>query len=251
MHFDGRHPNVAMIHLDPGERLYFRLSLLRTRHADFTPAPPFPFESPIARIFHGCYWLATYESASPETLVLMGPQLPGTFASFKVEAGHVYYVDTRYLAAVVREPGSRFETLIGKLFSIRMWFLLRMPLPVVVQGPAHIVLYGPSLRRLSPLTSAGCPAEVVDLLPSQIAAFDASMRFTVTALKPGSRLLGHFYNATAGQIRWTFELTGELFVEDLHRGHRHLASVALRLLIHFVTWCFIALILKAWVVSGP
>ena len=231
MHVNTEQPNQAELNLDPGDVAFFPLRFLRGRDFGLTVIPPCPAGSPLARIVHGCYWLARLRAdGEGRKVTLLGPEVVGRFVGIQVNPGESYLVDCEFLAALALKQGGEIQTKVGQLFSPTMW-AIGHPLPVIVHGPAHIVLYGEGLRR----EEAACDSEYI---PAQLAALDARVPFEAMALNPDNGLLSHLVNALGSRSRCRLLKAGTAVVAPINHDRRS----ALRLATSFATHAFFALL---------
>jgi len=225
---DPRATNEATFPLSKGETVYFSSRYLRGSEFGVPSIPPCPLGSPIGRIIHGCYWMAKYTStADGESVKLTGPSVVGQFRTVEIREGQSYFINCEHIAGFTLSGRGRLHTILIGIISPTMWSL-GYPLPVIVDGPAHIIMYGEGL--LNAQISAG-----VEYIPSQVVAFDATKSFAARALRPDDGIVSHLANAIGNKLRWEFLETTDAYLLPVNRPGKHASRLFLHFLIHVVT----------------
>lgn len=233
MRIEGAGNQIDLV-LAPGETLHFALRFLRGRRFGIALVPPCPLGSPLARLWHGCYWLGRVAAGEGVSVRLGGPTVTGCFQAVEVPAGGAQWIDCRRLAGFVLAPGGVLRTRLRGLLSPSLW-LLGHPLPVLVHGPATVLLHGEGLRRA---TGGEFP-------PEQVASFPADQPCAVRALAPDAGIASQLANALGTQVRWVFPASTAVVIEPLNRPPGGGWRLALHLLLHLVGWLALALLLGA------
>ncbi|MCK6487159.1 MAG: hypothetical protein L6R48_02255 [Planctomycetes bacterium] len=231
MHVDGDGNQIEAV-LAPGEVLHFTLRYLRGRRFGLNLLPPCPLGSPLARLWHGCYWLGRVAAGEGTSVRLAGPSVTGRFVAVPVPAGEACWVDCRRLAGFVLAPGGFLRTRLAGLLSPTLW-LLGHPLPVLVHGPATVLLHGEGLR-----SAAGG-----EFLPEQVAAFPAASPFAARALAPDHGWISQLANAFGTRARWVFPADTAVVMEPVNRPHGGGWRLVLHLLLHLACWATLAVLL--------
>jgi hypothetical protein len=186
-------PNQALVTLERNDSVWFRPAYLQSRRLGRRLIPPWMSASPIARLLHQCYWLASLNGSKGENaqslVAFSGPSATGRFFCLKLAENEKYSVCLGHLAAVIIEndrPASKpMTTHIKGHFSLSCWLIGR-PLPVIFKGPARVLLYG---ENLSPVT-----LERTEHLVQQVVAFDARRPFNVVPTETDGGLWSEFTN---------------------------------------------------------
>jgi len=225
MQVDTSRSNEADLVLEPGEELHYAGKFLRGRYFGLRALPPCPLGSPLARIWHGCYWLNSCRAGeAPRSVRLTGPTVIGRFQAVRLEAGQRAFINASLLAAFSFGPGGNLRTALRQLVSPTMWSLGH-PLPMLASGPGTVLVYGEGL----------CAVEVVaggEYIPNQVAAFDAQTAFTTRALSPDSGVLSHAANAIGRESRWVFSEATRVFLVPVNRPEAHITRLFKHLVIH-------------------
>ncbi len=199
-----------------GEEFFFKGSLLKG-HArfDWRLVPPYPLGSPIARLIHGWYFgmrrVAGVGEAS--SIPLLGHHARGNFKSIDIPAGEKHFVDARVVVGFSGATNSVHTHI--KIAPV--YWCLRKHFFTVFEGPATVLLYGPSPIEAS---------EAIDFQPEQVLAFNIQRPF-IAALPAPTTQISHVANVFFGQILWRFLEGGETVIEnriyesgDSSRSHR-------------------------------
>ena len=239
--------NSADVTLAEGEILHFAPAFLRGRSFGARGFPICPFGSPLTRLWHGRYWLYSYRSGSDgETIALAGHSVTGRFQSVDIAPGERWFVHGAYLAGFLLRPGGAVRTDVMGLLSPTLW-ILGHPLPMMVHGPATVLLYGQCLTRKTRMPGNSSDSDAseqhFEFLPSQVAACSGRNRFRAQPLNPDHHLLGHVINAVQAQVRWEFLGNADVVVEPLNVVSRSRLWLFVHVIIHLGIWIVAAMVL--------
>lgn len=200
--------NSAAVHLQPGDRYYFKNAIL-TGHRNFNTciSPPFPTGSPIARILHRCYFgMKVVEGGrAGQAVSLTGYYPQGEFRTLNIPAGEQHYVNLRNLVGFCDQLTS-IHTRIR--FGLPYWCLAEHFFPVF-EGPATVLLYSRSRLELSP---------GLEFAAERIVSFDSRRRFRPTAPRPTSLASMAYEISLSREVIWNFLEPGETIVESYQEG---------------------------------
>ena len=264
-----QHNNTISLSLSEDEVVYFRGELLRGRSFGIPWIPPYPLGSPIARLIAGCYFMNRASRREDQPLLqLNGDSGLGRFQLITLTSQDRYFVHPRYLAAFSFSGGGGMHTQLSRLVSPSCWGI-HHPLPVVVEGPGHLVVYAENLYCSGPpsplpdlersaqeagevATSAANAANAVDAvatddttaarqreaqtqseyIPSQVVAFDCRQGFRVRALHPDYSPLSQVINALIDDNRICFNAGAQVYISPINHPYRHKLRVFLHVLFH-------------------
>ena len=216
--------------------MHFKGDFLRGRSFGVTLLPPFPFGSPISRIYYGCYFLnCSIGDALQEKLQLNGDSGLGKFELIQLGNEDRYFIHPRNIIAFSFQGNGGLHTQIGRLFSPSCWGI-HHPLPVIAHGPGSIIVYAENLyeTELDPDDS--------EYIPDQIVAFDCSKPFTVKALLPKWDPISHTVNALIDDNRICFNTPVKLYVSPINRPMRRWRTL-IHVLIHLaIVYCAVRLL---------
>ncbi len=234
-------PNQALITLEQNEDVWFKASFLQSRRLGRQLFPPWITASPLGRLSHGCYWMASLDGAKSDTaqthVAFAGPSSTGRFSCLTLTENEKYFVNLRNLVAIILEkecaPSKPMSSHIKGLISLHCW-LIGHPLPVIFKGPARILLYGENL--------GAAQSERREHLVQQVAAFNAGMPFNVAPTETDGGLWSQFTNGLTLDSRLSV-VQGLLLVEQVLPNRTSSFQLYKRLFGHLVLAAMIALII--------
>ena len=207
--------NMATLSLGHGERFYFlkRIQVERAFEREF---PPFMFGAPIGRLLGHSYFFRFVDGNSAAGDVrFTGDDAVGEFAKLQLAPSESVIVDPRGLVGFCGKI-RRIATDLGGLRSANFW-CLGDPLPMRVEGPGWLLLYGPRLHwRNLQLLRGGPASEVVNL--DQVVVFPSTFGVQAIALDPRTTPLGILENVLFLETRCAFYGTGTVLVRDVNRA---------------------------------
>jgi hypothetical protein len=229
-------PNAARLTLAPGERLYHRIGMLRSRALWVPLRPHNPAGAALARLYHGVYWMACAEGDGAE-VELSGDRATGAFVQIDLAAGERLAVDLSCLAAVAVHagaPGAGLKTALGALWR-PSWWAWGHPVGAVICGPATALLYGDALREAADDERA--------FALDQLRAFDPDQPVEVAPLEPQG-IAAQLYTAASFDSRVALPAGARAVIQGFRGGHGAPRGRWRRLAAHLL-WTGLSLLL-AW-----
>ena len=217
--------NTASLCLKPGERYFFKKSILSGyRNFNTCVSPPFPAGSPIARIIHRCYFGMKTVAAtqSPLEVSLTGYYPQGEFYALNIPAGQRHYVNLRNLVGFCDQLVS-IHTRIK--FALPYWCLAEHFFPVF-EGPATLLLYSRSRLERSTL---------VEYAAERIVSFNTTRPFRPTSPRPTSFASMAYEISLSKEVIWHFLEPGDTIVETYQEGMAGTERISMReVLVHLL-----------------
>lgn len=214
--------NAAEISSSPGEILHFSDKYYVSGRKQTFFWPINFLGSPIARMFHNCYWLSS--STVGESVKLMGPSKTGQFRQIQIYSGEAVYINPEFFAGVILQ-GGKFTTILNRFFNPHCW-ILGKPLPVIVRGPAILLVY--SEQGIEEVASSSRQ----EFSPGQIISFDATKKFKSKPIDVPNHLYSILNNIVSTQCNWEFEQETKIYYTPVNVGKNSWLTPVAKLILH-------------------
>lgn len=232
------HTNKACITLLPGESFNFPPKYFRGKRYGIKGAPPCPFGSPFARLWHGCYWMFEYTaSGDGESIALQGPSPTGGFVSIELKSGDRFFANLNHLAGYTSDV--RFHTKIRRLFSPTCW-IFGHPLPVVVSGPGTVLFYADEGLQWDENTDP----HQWGYIPNQVIAFESRATFRAETPEADKNWLSQILNALGDDYRWILPTGCKTLVWGVNRPINRHSHLLRHLIIHGIIFLLAMLLIN-------
>lgn len=180
-------PNTTELVLEDGDTLHVRPSALRSRRCGTRITPRWPHRSWIARLLAGVWVLDELRGADLawEPLTLIGHSPISKARVVELKRGQAAVVRLHALQGFVLPAGYHGAPMATWLRAVLKpgYWMIGDPLPVVFEGPLHLLL---SADGLAPEPVADDAR--VEILPSQLIVWDATADLRVQPQAPVNNL---------------------------------------------------------------